>query len=116
MQTQSNFIDWDFLTIWSIEDNEYPKLRIINSNGIKEISQEENIKVFPNPAKGILNIQELPNNSDIYIVDILGKIIFHKKNYSFKDFKINTYSFNQGIYFVKIFNKNNVATKKITIK
>ncbi|OQX97143.1 MAG: hypothetical protein B6I24_09795 [Bacteroidetes bacterium 4572_128] len=119
MKNMSTYVDWDFEEVWNINaeiNNGYPNLLGMPTIDIKEISEKENIKIFPNPAKDFLNIQKLPNNSDIYIMDILGKIIFYENNHFFKDFKINISDFNQGIYFIKICNKNNVFTKRIIIK
>ena len=68
----------------------------------------ENMFVYPNPVKDILNIQNVYSNSTISLFDILGK------NYEINvinDFENNRLSLNMsnletGIYFIKIQNIN----------
>lgn len=74
-----------------------------------EETSEIKIKVFPNPVKDILNIQiQSKQNLDIRweLINQGGKII--ETSHSFnntKNYQINFSSFENGVYFVRTFNK-----------
>ncbi len=72
------------------------------------------ISVFPNPAKDIVNINNVPN-ANIIINDISGKTVYTKNNCSENE-KINISNLNSGIYFIRIENNNEVFTKKLIVK
>ena len=77
----------------------------------------ENMFVYPNPVKDILNIQNFYSNSTISLFDILGK------NYEINvinDFENNRLSLNMsnletGIYFIKIQNINTGQLKTVRL-
>jgi hypothetical protein len=81
-------IRWDSTGIWELH------LRIsdsscmmtltqkvnIGSVGLIELSKSWGLKVYPNPAKNILNIQlqQLPENAQIQLYSIVGKLVFEQ--------------------------------------
>ena len=77
----------------------------------------ENIFLFPNPVKHILNIQNVYLNSTISLFDILGK------NYEINvinDFENNRLSLNMsnletGIYFIRIQDINTGQLKTLRL-
>jgi hypothetical protein len=71
------------------------------------------VYVYPNPTKSVLNIAipngvELPSN--ITITNSIGQIIGNKKVSSTDDLSINTLSLSNGVYFVTISNSNETKT------
>ncbi len=69
------------------------------------------IKIFPNPVLEYLTIENIPQNTKIVIIDVLGKVLFEtitKEN----SLKINLQNWQKGSYFVKI----GKETKKIIIE
>lgn len=62
------------------------------------------IYLFPNPAKSLVNISisgnELPENLTIY--NNIGQLVLSKKVSNVDDLTINTSSYSTGIYFVKV--------------
>ena len=73
------------------------------------------VKCYPNPVRNILTVEPNGFASDITMFDILGNIVFEKKNVS-TSIKINTADFNTGIYFVKVtYSNNTVVTQKISV-
>lgn len=85
----------------------------ITAVSIKEYTNNI-IEIYPNPAKNFVTIDGLINNSNIQIIDALGKIVFSESNNSSK-VTINTEMFNSGIYFVKIESIGNSAIKKLVL-
>lgn len=71
----------------------------------------QGIKIFPNPAYSILNIEIANQNNLIYtIVDISGKTISH--NISMKTDSIDISNLNSGVYFIILSNNYNSHTIK----
>lgn len=76
--------------------------------------------VYPNPSKGIVNIQ-LSSKSDtlhaIEIVDVLGKKVLSQKGNRTQHQTIEVNAIQSGIYFVEITTDSNAkATKKLIIE
>lgn len=83
---------------------------------------EENLKVYPNPSKGIFNIKltNLNVHTEIYLFDTTGKLILRtsvsKENNSGSPIRIGNYNLSSGIYLVKIITKEGTVTKKVIIE
>ena len=63
------------------------------------------ISVYPNPTKGTLNIQlsnanDLPDAFTIY--NVLGQVITAKDISGMEDLSIQTETFSEGVYYIKI--------------
>jgi Secretion system C-terminal sorting domain len=72
----------------------------INIIGNKENTNANQIKIFPNPSKGVFNI-ELKTKAQITVTNFLGEEII-LKNYSAGKQFINLQGQSNGLYFVKI--------------
>ena len=89
------------------------------SNGIPLF--EENLKVYPNPSKGIFNIKltNLNVQTEIYLFDTTGKLIARKsvskENNSGSPIRIGNYNLSSGIYLVKIITGKKAFIKKLII-
>ena len=79
-----------------------------------DINKLESIKIYPNPAKNILNI-ELPNEIkkfNIEITDMSGKLVLKSENQK----EINVSDLQNGIYLCSIKAHEKNITRKIVIK
>ncbi|MFP4525587.1 MAG: T9SS type A sorting domain-containing protein, partial [Bacteroidales bacterium] len=92
-----------------------------NSTGIDKLDAEYDLRLFPNPSKGQINIEmELPGNSSIelQVVNSIGQteriINFkgakHKINDSFDMSELN-----QGIYIFKFYNNDEYIGRRMVI-
>ena len=98
--TDSLFLDCDIQTA-------------INTNNIDNF-----IKIFPNPAFDALYIKCSKNiKGNIYIYNILGKLVYKAKESLIKNnvYKIDLFHQSTGIYFLKIISDDKSLTKKISI-
>ena len=89
------------------------------NTSLNNISNENEILLYPNPANNFINIQYLGNsltNFQVAIFDILGKNILNQNvNLSSKeDQKIDITHLPKGIYIIKITGNNFSASKTIT--
>ena len=85
-------------------------------SSIKEIGIDvEDLKIFPNPTKGILNYTFSNKNkiSEIQIHDLTGKLIFTEKE-SFNG-KINISNFQNAHYFITFIIDDKQIKRKINI-
>ena len=74
------------------------------------------IAIYPNPSKGIFNIEMgsiLPKTIEVY--DLTGKIVYSKKDFSNSSdlITLDLSAISNGIYFVKIAAENQSVTKRI---
>ena len=91
----------------------------INEGQYNSISSEKEqinkITIYPNPSKGIFNIQTYQTPTEIFVYDVLGKLIYNSQIRN-NTFELNLTSFEQGIYILKIQTKNNSTSHKIILK
>jgi len=83
--------------------------------GINDFQKNDLIDIFPNPSNGNFTIEsDLLNKSKfrIEIYDITGNLLINEVHYS-KHFKLNL---QDGMYFVKIIDGENVYLKRLIIK
>jgi hypothetical protein len=83
--------------------------------GVDEYKNSDLIDIFPNPSNGNFTIEsDLLNKSKfrIEIYDITGNLLINEVHYS-KHFKLNL---QDGMYFVKIIDGENVYLKRLIIK
>jgi hypothetical protein len=82
---------------------------------------EEQIVVYPNPAKDFINInfpvESLDENVSVEIYDITGSLIYNKANIALvpDELKINLHSFSNGVYMVKIIYGDTIYYKKLIL-
>jgi hypothetical protein len=89
------------------------------TSGINEVSLENSIKVFPNPASNQLMVVSTEgyvlNSCELFVYDVTGKVVMHEKNVSFKDgnLHVDVSDLNNGVYTLVLNPKNNkVAINK----
>jgi len=80
-----------------------------------ESNIKNNITIYPNPAKDLVNIDNLPSESIISITDAAGRKISSKK-YSGKNVSMNTSGLINGNYIIQVENQGTtILSKKIII-
>ncbi len=74
-----------------------------------------NIKIFPNPARDMVHVNEVKVGSMISIYDTMGKNVYSKQTNSSNN-SINTESFNPGIYLISVISGDYKYSYKLVIK
>ena len=83
--------------------------------GIAENQKNQNVQIFPNPAKDKLNI-EVSENSKVQMFDISGKqIVFETNVYANQLQSINVSNLSNGVYMIKVINDKFVKVQKVVI-
>ena len=77
-------------------------------------NHELNTTIFPNPANNVLNINANSNINRVEVYNMMGQMV---GMYDVNDMntQINTMSFANGVYTVKIETENGTTTKKFTV-
>jgi len=89
-------------------------INVLDAINVNEINNDNNINIYPNPAKNSINI-ETNNNGNVEIIDSKGSkiysstIIIGNNNIDIKDF-------NEGVYFVKLIFNDSVEIKQLVIE
>jgi aminopeptidase N len=107
---QSFTIDLSFTVDSLIFD---PEIWLIVGNhktsSIHTIDENNQIKIYPNPVKDILNIEGVTSNFQISIFDLAGKIICTEKN----KHQIELKNISEGLYVAKINSSNYVSIVRL---
>lgn len=78
-------------------------------------SNNSEIKIYPNPSKGIFTIETIDDNALIIIYMIDGRMVYNDVLFSNYN-KIDISNFGKGIYFVEITNNDKKIIKKIIVE
>ena len=107
-----------WIVISDVNECESQKYFISVSNlpsSVYDISSND-IRIFPNPTDGLININFSENIIDtdfkIKVLNYLGEVVFEDKNN--KVFKINKLA--KGMYTIKLVFKNKIVHKNIVVK
>ena len=81
--------------------------------GIKELNQQVNIKVFPNPANDQITIASDALILKVEILDLTGETQLYKTGMSSKQYALNVSDLSEGIYIVKLSTSQGQTTQKL---
>ncbi len=90
---------------------------IVNWVGVDE-KIAERFRIFPNPSKGIFNIQDLSNTDDLVTISVInsnGIEILNKQIMMSGDYIVDLSGFENGIYMLKFISGEGALTKRISI-
>ena len=126
--TQKNYSLLD-MNAFSLSDNIYYRLKMIDKDGSTEISniveiskrgnQQSTILASPNPTNGLLKLSIVSNQnqvSKIDLVDLNGKIVYTTNgNFSIgeNELNIDMEPLKNGIYFIRFINSEEAKILKI---
>ena len=90
--------------------------RTLSLNKSINLSVENKLSVYPNPAKGIINLAvtgDANKVTSVEILNILGKVVYSSKHYQSS---INLSNHAAGIYFVRVHFDSAITTTKIVME
>ncbi|MEO8760636.1 MAG: T9SS type A sorting domain-containing protein [Bacteroidia bacterium] len=80
-------------------------------SGIEQYSNNKQIKIYPNPVNGILNVECPTPNENIEITDVLGKVVIKQSSLNTKQYVLDLSELNNGVYFIKAGNQTQKLIK-----
>jgi len=99
----ANDLMWEFFQQFTLECSQ--------TSSTEDIKETPNIKLYPNPARSMINIQasELSSPFEIEVYDIQGRAILFVKNQN----QIDISGLSVGLYFLRIKTDQSVVTKRV---
>lgn len=89
------------------------------TNTITSLKDQNNeadaLVYYPNPAAGMVTIENLPSSGTLELVNETGQVVFRTSIQKGTEM-IDVSSFASGIYFLKVSSENNISRKKIVVK
>lgn len=104
-------------TISSLKSGSIENAVELKSTEIVEKEVDKQLQIFPNPTNGIITVRKGTNNiSDVWITDLLGKVIYKNKNIVGSEFEIDISGQTKGVYLLHINTDQGNQTKKILLQ
>ena len=112
----SFYYDMTDLTWYYTTSTPMVRMNFDPSVGVNEVEDNHGLRVFPNPAKEVINISlNKEVSATITLLDVSGKVVRTQALNGIST-SINTASLNSGVYFVTINDGTSVSTQKVVIK
>jgi hypothetical protein len=90
-------------------------IKVVDCTGVAEFSALSDVKLFPNPSKGIITVQT-KTNATVVVMDALGAIVAESKSTNQSpSVNFDLSHLNNGMYFVRISTESATVTKKVNI-
>jgi uncharacterized repeat protein (TIGR03803 family) len=85
----------------------------VTVSGVGLNANEQNtLNIYPNPATTLVNLAGLEIGSVVDVIDFAGRTV-ETRTAQTSEMKINTSSYAQGVYFIKVSNAQGVISKKL---
>lgn len=86
------------------------------SVGLEDLSIQNELRIYPNPAKDIINVNLGVNQlaDRITLISITGQVIYEATPKS-NNFELNVKFYDKGLYFINIYIGEEIITKKVVI-
>lgn len=82
--------------------------------GIAEFD-DSNVVLYPNPATSFVNITSSVEMTRITVTNYVGQVVYMSDLNDETSVKLNTASFNNGVYVVRLESENGIVTKRVII-
>jgi len=92
-------------------------VRLLMNGGWLSLNENKlnDIKIYPNPSEGIINIQLIQNDKyDIAVYDVIGNLLLQSNNQG--NSIIDLSSFGDGVYIINLSNEKHSISKRIVIQ
>jgi hypothetical protein len=91
-------------------------IKITYTTGIKEITANDMVSIYPNPVTSTLTISNTNTINKIEIYNMVGEVVSAVENVNKNTYAINVENLQNGLYFAKIQLKNGTIVSKKIIK
>ena len=120
LNTLSSYMcNQDINTIKGFLNGDACSIKVINCLSAGLLNVNENLNagaVYPNPTNNILNV-ESAHNVTVVLLDLNGKVILEPTHINGNEkLQFNTSTFNNGVYFLKLYNDSFLSVKKVVVQ
>ena len=89
-------------------------ITIAEGDGIEDITSEDNVSIYPNPANNVINVNAASNINTVEVFNMMGqKVAVIDANDT--NVQINTTALSNGMYMMRITTENGVSNQKFTV-
>ena len=93
----------------------YFPIIVIHCSGVSENNEDNEYKIYPNPAKEVLTLETNSNKVQRFeIINLVGQTLY--KSSIFKKVTVNASTFSNGVYILKLYTDKTTFVKKFVIK
>jgi len=83
--------------------------------GINELDENE-VSLYPNPASNFITLTSIHKITSITLTNYIGQIVYVEDVNGNTRIELNTNSYKEGVYLVKVKTESGVATKRVIIR
>jgi hypothetical protein len=98
----------------SIRLDDFRIAKVVGSVGIKSLTNNDAIAIFPNPTSGILNINSIEANSSVEVINVIGEKVYTNSLVKGNNV-VDLSGLANGAYFVKLNSNGSITTKKVVL-
>jgi photosystem II stability/assembly factor-like uncharacterized protein len=95
-------------------DTAYGTVVVVNTSSINENFVDAGIQMYPNPAKGILNVLTREENSEVTLIDAMGRTVSNGI-FAEKNVKLDVSDLSTGMYYLKIRDSKGVVSGAVSV-
>lgn len=89
-------------------------ITIAEGDGIEDITSEDNVNLYPNPANNVINVNAASNINTIEVFNMMGQRV-SVIDANDTNVQINTTALSNGMYMMRITTENGVSNQKFTV-
>lgn len=87
----------------------------ITGVAVNDVELIDNLRIFPNPSTGILNVKADSKLNKVQLVNLAGQVVYESELQA-NETVINTSSIVKGLYMLNITSDKGVVTRKVSIR
>lgn len=87
---------------YTISTNTCSVVSVASTSSIKTNIADLEMSIFPNPAKDVVNIKNLPENVRVELMDMSGRVMIKVQHTKGEELSVNTSNLPAGIYLCKV--------------
>lgn len=95
-------------------DTAYGTVVVVNTSSVDENLSEAGIQMYPNPARDRLNVITREANSEVMLMDAMGRIVF-SGTFIEKSVKLDVSDLSQGMYYLRIRDSKGLVSGAVSV-
>ena len=107
--------DTTFYLIENVQEDMTIHVEFVLIQSIAQHTLNQYVTIYPNPAKEHLKVALTTSFEKFEVTNLLGQVIY-TNNVNEQEFTLDVANYRSGIYFIRLYGKEGIATKKFVVK